>query len=858
MSTLIDRTLLKTKMRAPHARDGAVQRERLHRLLDAGLAGRLTAVCAPAGYGKTTLLAAWTRGLGHPAAWLSLDELDNDPGRFWRYAVHALDEVLPEGSLPRSIPLAKALPSVSAATFLDCLINELFAVAAPVTLVLDDYHAVANDEIHRGLAYLLDYLPPHAHLLIASRAELPFPTGKWTARQERANVSVPELRFTMDELEAYGSGMADVPLSERQLDRLLDRTEGWIAGLQLAFISLRTQGNREKFIADFQGHNRNVAEFLFEEAFGHLPADIRAFLLATSVLDRMNAEAANAVTARPDGREMLARLNALQLFLIPLDERGEWFRYHQLFATFLRGLLKRDDPAGWLLANRKASESCAALGLLGEAIDHAIAAGDFALTRALLERHVATVFRQGELATLLRWFGSLPADAAWPADMRLLYALILAITGQADLAEGQLAAVKGQLAGIGDETERRAVRSGMLFVESNVIFFGGRFERWQSFAEGASADMLPDSRIFYDVNYNLTEPLVRRTTLGLKGLLNPHTEAVGLGFLRVLETHGWQETFIGLYVRQSLAEGYYEWNRLEDSRAYARGLEAAARRIGLPGLYVPLAITRARLLLADRQPRLAHEAIDLAMEAAETHEEPQWLSGLRAAKARVYLAEDRPADAKKALAPLGLSEKDKPAFNREYEYATLARLLLRQRKYSAAIRLLAWLKPQAEREGLLSSLAELALLLALAEHGRGRRADGFAALREALAVGEANGYVRSFADEGLAAAELLQAYAAQAGQPHGAYAARLLAAFPAAAPAEAKPAGLVEPLLESELALMDLVRRGASNREIAGELALSLGTVKVYLSRVYGKLGVSSRTQALNRAEQLGLLEDRG
>nr|WP_256253247.1 hypothetical protein [Paenibacillus sp. UNC496MF] len=432
-------------------------------------------------------------------------------------------------------------------------------------------------------------------------------------------MSVPELRFTMDELEAYGAGMTDVPLSGRQLDRLLDRTEGWIAGLQLAFISLRT---REKFIADFQGRNRNVAEFLFEEAFGHLPADIRAFLLATSVLDRMNAEAANAVTGRPDGREMLARLNALQLFLIPLGERGEWFRYHQLFATFLRGLLKRDDPAGWLLANRKASGSCAGLGLLGEAIDHAIAAGDFALTRALLERHVAPVFRQGELAALLRWFGSLPADAPWPADMRLLYALILAITGQADLAEGQLA-------GIGDETERRAVRSGMLFVESNVIFFGGRFERWQTFAEGASADMLPDSRIFYDVNYNLTEPLVRRTTLGLKGLLNPHTEAVGLGFLRVLETHGWQETFIGLYVRQSLAEGYYEWNRLEDSRAYARGLEAAARRTGLPGLYVPLAITRARLLLADRQPQLAHEAIDLAMEAAETHEEPQWLSGLR-------------------------------------------------------------------------------------------------------------------------------------------------------------------------------------------------------------------------------------
>lgn len=861
MSTLIDRTLLKTKMTPPAARETLVRRERLFRLLETGQSGRLTAVCAPAGYGKTTLLGEWTRSASRLTAWLSLDEHDNDLAKFWRYAVHALAMALPEASLPRSIPLAKALPNLSTATLLDSLINELFACSEPVVLVLDDYHAIVNDEIHRSLSYLLEYLPPHAHLLIASRTELPFPTGKWVARRECVNLSVPELRFTMEELEAYRSGMADMPLSPRQLDKLLERTEGWVTGLQLAFISLRSQANRERFIEEFQGHNRNVADFLFEEAFGHLPADVRAFLLRTSVADRMNAAVANAVAEREDGRRMLERLNELQLFLLPLDEQDEWFRYHQLFATFLRGMLKKDDPEGWLRANLLASESYAGLGLLGEAIDHAIAAGAFALARTLLEKHITTAFRQGELSTLLRWFGSLPENDAWPEDMRLLYALILAITGQADLAETQLAAVKRGLARIEGEAERLAVRSGMLFVESNAIFFSGRFERWHTFAEGASGHMMPGSRIFYDVNYNLTEPLVRRTALGLKGMLNSHTEAVGLGFLQVLETHGWQDSFIGLYVRQSLAEGYYEWNRPADSRRFARGLEQAAGRIGLPGLCVPLAILCSRLLLADRLPQQAIETIDRAMEAAEKYEDAHWLSYLRAAKARIYLAEERVAEAKKELAALGLSDKDKPAFNREFEYLTLVRLLLRQRKSTPAVRLLEWLKPQAEREALLSSLAEISLLQAVAEHGRGQRAAAMRSLREALAIGEANAYARCFLDEGAAAAELLQAYAAAGETAHAEYAARLLAALPAASPAaagRAKPPELVEPLLESELALMDFIRRGATNQEIASELALSIGTVKVYLSRVYGKLGVNSRTQALNKAARLGLLDDRG
>ncbi|MFC5528071.1 LuxR C-terminal-related transcriptional regulator [Cohnella yongneupensis] len=865
MSTLIDHTLLRTKINAPAVKDGLVNRTRLLRKIATGLKGRLTAVCAPAGYGKTTLLGQSVRESTHATAWVSLDELDNDPVKFWRYTATALAEALPAEALRRSLPLAKALPNVSIHAFLDTLSNELYASEAPIVLVLDDYHAITDDRIHQSLAYFIDYLPPHAHVAITSRTELPFPTSKWMAREELTEVSASELQFTLDELEVYSAGALDHSLSRRHQIKLLERTEGWVTGLQMAFISMRLKPNPERFIDEFKGYNERVSEFLFEEVFEKLPVDVQQFLLKVSVADRLDAEIGDAVAERTDSHLMLAKLKAQNLFVVPLDEQGEWVRFHHLFSQFLRSWLRRTDPEAWLEAHRRAGQSFASRGLLGEAIDHAITAQDFALAERLLERHIATAFGQGEFATLMRWFGSLPGSTARPPEMTLLFAFILAITGQLEWMEAELGRVQSQLEAVSDEESRRQINSGLLFVKLNGLFFSGRFDRWHAVAEGLNDDlreMMTENKIFYNFNFNSTEPFVRRTAMGLKGMLSPEMNALGLRFLQVLNKHGWNDSFIGLYVRQSMCEGLYEKNRMDDGKAMLREVEKSVNTLRIPGLFVPMRIMQARYHIAEGKYYLAHDTVDEALEIAEAFAEPYWDSYLRACKAHVYLAEDRVAEAKKELAALRLSDKDKPTFSREFEYLTFVRLLMRQRKLSQALRLLELLKPQAEREALLSSMAEITILQALAEQQAKRRANAFRYLREALAIGEENDYARSFVDEGQAMAELLESYLndkiRNGGFEEGesaseAYVRKLIGLFPdqERAGAASKSSASVEPLTESEAAMLQLIRDGASNREIAKELALSEGTVKVYLSRLYGKLGVSSRTQALNKARNL-------
>ncbi|WP_276356206.1 LuxR C-terminal-related transcriptional regulator [Cohnella caldifontis] len=865
MSTLLDHTLLLTKITVPLAKGRAVRRPRLIRSIETSLRGKLTAVCAPAGSGKTTVLSQWARESGRPAAWVSLDETDNDPGKFWRYAVHALAGAMPSGSLTRVLPLAHALAGISVHTFLDALLNELLAFGQPIDLIFDDYQVIREARIHQGMEYFIEYLPPNVHVLIASRSELPLPAGRWTARGELSEIGAPQLNFTLEETEQFCAKTDGIPLQPRLLNRLHAYTEGWVTGLQLALVSLPAYPNPERFIEDFKGH-RSLSGFLFEEVFGKLPRDIQSFLLDTAVLDRMDASLGDEVSGRTDSRDMLGKLAAYNLFLIPLDDADEWFRYHHLFGQFLRAMLARENPERRFELHRRASRSLADRGLMGEAIDHAIEARDFAYAETLLERHIPTAFMQGEYPTLLRWFEALPEDDGRSPDLTLLYAYLLSAGGIPERAMRELDRVRRRYESERDEETRARLQSGMLFVQSNLLFFSGDFERWHVFAASHADRKLPSNRTFYSFNYNLTEPFVRRTALGLKGVLNPHTEAIGLSFVRVVESQGWQESYINLYVRQSLCEGYYEWNRLEDCKANLAAIEQTVNLGKVPGLLFPMRLMQARLYLLEGKAHLAHVTVDEAAEYAGTLAEPHWSQFLRAFKALIYLSEDETAPARKLISSLRISEKDKPTLSREIEYLALVRLLIKQKKHTPALRLLELLKLQSRRENLLSSLAEISILQATAEYRRGHRSAALRFLHEALTIGEANGYVRSFLDEGKGMEDLLRSYLAQrkreAGAPlwegvSEAYVQRLIGVFPqSGADAAAPPdASLVEPLSESETAMLEMVRAGSSNGEIARELALSEGTVKVYLSRLYAKLGVSSRTQAVSKAKELRILE---
>jgi len=869
MNTPLEPAMLHAKTTLPVVRTRLVDRERLVGLVEQGAHGRLTLVSAPAGFGKSTLLGQWARRTERAVAWVGLDEMDNDPVRFWRYAAEALSPLVPSGNGPSFKQLVQAMPSLSASSFLDALINQLQAVSRPVTLILDDYHAITERRVHADVAYFAEHKPPSVHLLISSRNELPFPVAKWKVQGEFAVIDADSLEFTLEESEAFYREN-EVTLEGRHIRALHERTEGWVTGLQLVSISLRSDTDFDRFIDEFKGYHREVSEYLLQEVVAKLPGDLRDFLQRTSVLDRLDAKACEAVTGRSDAGIVLERIKALNLFLIPLDDHNAWFRYHRLFADFLRNRLRHTDPRQWVRTNLIASKSLSARGLMDESIDHAFAAEDFDLAESLLTRHVANVLKRGEFPTLLKWFDGFPARMELAPELSLLHAFLYVVTGQAEPAKRMLAKLEARYRAMEAGEARQQLQSGLLFVNSNLLFTFGEFEQWFAFAEGILDEFLPHNPFFYNFNYNQTEPFARRTSFGLKGMLSEETERIALLFTGALEKHGWGDSLINLYVLQSLAEGFYEWDRFDESRRLLLKIERAARLKLVPGLFVPNRITQANVYWSSGQRALAHETLEEAARFVAKLPERIWSGYLAAAKARLYLREGSPNDAKKEIAKLRIGAKDRPTYHREYEYLTLCHLLGAQRKEPDALRLLELMKPQAAREGSLTGLTEICLMQADFLERMGLRTQAMKALREALAIGERNKYLRSFLDGEERTEKLLKIYVAYRSQDDWkpsdggtevseAYVNGLLDRFPEKAREEiaaASQPGLVEPLTRAEIHLLDLIRQGESNKRIAEIMSLSEGSVKVYASRIYGKLGVSSRTQAVNAAHRLGLLQE--
>ena len=435
--------LLATKLHVPRTPPGFVPRPRLLRALTAGLGRGVVLICAPAGFGKTALLADWALRGSRPVAWLSLDSGDNDPARFWRHAVAALDQVR-SGIAERVGPLIGPPAPPSFEGLVIALINELASRPGEdeVLLVLDDYHLLESRPVHESLTFLLDHLPPGLRLVLASRSDPPLPLARLRARGELAELRAPELRFTADEAavllrEAAGPGLPDAAAAA-----LTVRTEGWAAGLQLAGLSLRGHADVAGFVAGFGGSHRYVLDYLTEEVLGRQSDEVRAFLLETSVLERLSGPLCNAVTGRNDGRAMLEGIERAGLFLVPLDEVRGWWRYHQLFADLLRVRLRQQRPERIPALHRNAAVWYEDHGLADAAVRHAVAAGDMNWAARLTERYFDELFYlRGEGATLQRWFAALPANL-----VRTRPRLLLAQAAQAD-SGGHVEEVGGLLDG---------------------------------------------------------------------------------------------------------------------------------------------------------------------------------------------------------------------------------------------------------------------------------------------------------------------------------------------------------------------------------------------------------------------------
>ena len=904
--------LLATKLHVPGPRLGFVPRPRLTDRLDEGLARGLVLVCAPAGSGKTALLADWAQCGRRPVAWLSLDAGDNDPARFWRHAVAALDGVYP-GMDERVGPLLGPPPPPSFEPLVTALINELTArpEAGEVLLVLDDYHLVGSQPVHASVGFLLEHLPPRLHPVLASRADPPLALARLRARGQLAELRATELRFSVDEAAAMLREVAGTDLPGAAVAALAARAEGWAAGLQLAGLSMRGQEDVAGFVAAFTGSHRYVLDYLAEEVLERQSAQVRTFLLETSVLEQLSGALCDAVTGRPGSQALLGQIEAAGLFLVPLDEVRGWWRYHHLFADLLRARLEAEHPGRVAHVHRNAAAWFAEHGVADNAIRHAMAAGEMSWAARLIEQHFDAVFYlRGEAATIQRWISALPGELVRCRPRLLLaQAQMAAASGQPDVVERAADAAERAFADAVEEPFDPTVGNAASLLanvpahialdRSYVAQLRGDAERTAAFASRALAELGEDEWMVRSIAHGLLAvaewlhgrlaDAERALVFGIAGWqaagqatvaiwgsyqlgqiqrARGRLDAAALTCQQALEVaagSGSTPLPASGPVHVSLAEVAYQRNELDLALGHVtEGIALCRQFVYTPPLAAGL-VTLAWIRQATGDPAGALDAIGEAVRASPGP--AGLLNPVPAQRARLLLAQGDLAGAVRWTQENGLAADDEPDYPREPGHLVLVRVLLAEGRPGQALALLDRLHAAAAAQDRTGSLIEAGALRALALAAIGEDVAAVQNLAEALTLACPQGYVRVFTDEGPPMAALLhQLVAAQrSGQdaakvPLGCLA-RLQRAFeaPHATP-EPRPGvasgvpGLAEPLTPRELEVLGLLAAGRSNQAIASELVVTLDTVKKHVSHVMDKLGAANRTQAVAQARELGLI----
>jgi LuxR family transcriptional regulator, maltose regulon positive regulatory protein len=882
--------LVATKLFAPRPRPDLVPRPRLLARLDAGLgAGRCSLLSAPAGAGKTSLLAAWLAELDRPVAWLTLDERDQDAGLVLRYLVAALRTIAPDcgrGALAWLDAPQPPPPEV----VVTGLVNDLTALPAPGLLVLDDYHLVRAPDVHAAVAFLLDHLPPTLHLVVASREDPPLPLPRLRARRQLTEVRAGDLGFSVEEAAVFLSEGMGLQLADAEVATLVDRTEGWVAGLQLAGLALRDRPDPAGFVAAFAGGHRLVADYLLAEVLDRQPPSTRRFLLTTGVLDRLCAPLCDALLAPGpgDSQGVLEALERANLFLVPLDDRRVWFRYHHLFADALRARLAREAGPGAAAAlHRRASAWFGREGLLPEAVGHALA-GDAAEDAATwIEALTPTLFATMSIhQTLAAWLAALPEPvvrARPPLCLAQAWLLIhrvelepaaawidaaeraLPAADDARPARGAVAATRAYMATVApdaapDQAIAWAERALADLAPDDVAFRGiagislgqaslalGRLDR----AERAFAEVAAAARAAGLVQGSLTATTQQVNVQRLRGARR-QALATGRAALAWASEHVVPSTVGRL--RTVLAELLLDEDDLTAAWPLATEGLAAPREFGnAPPLVLLASLPLVRLRLAQGDAAAAGAVLAEVRPLVQHGPFAMVTRLLEAAEARVRLALDDGATAVAWASAVAWAAPVEPAAladmlrfgaaGVEAAGVTPARVLVAQGRATGDAALLqqagrhlaaAW--QLAEGHGLGWLRLRVLILRALLADAQGDREAARASLAVAVAEAEPEGVIRPFLDEGAPMTALLAELRAAGGGPK-------------------RRTGLVEPLTEREQEVLRLLAAGRSNAEMAAELFVEQSTVKTHLIHLYRKLGAHSRTQTVARARALGLLD---
>jgi ATP/maltotriose-dependent transcriptional regulator MalT len=900
--------LLSTKLDIPRNHPSLVPRLHLIERLDEGLKRRLTLLSAPAGSGKTSALSAWIPQSEQCVAWLSLDEGDNDPTRFWTYLIAALQRLKPDlGENVRALLRAQTPEPQRIESILTLLLNEIAEFPGDFAFALDDYHVINNPAIHTGLAFLLDHLPAQMHLYIVSRADPPLPLARWRARGQFGEIRADDLRFTHEEAATFLNQVMGLNLSASDIAALEARTEGWIAGLQLAAFSLQGRTDVTAFIAAFTGSHHYVIDYLTEEVLQRQPQEVQSFLLRTCILDQLCGPLCDAVTGAANGQAMLERLEQANLFTIPLDDERQWYRYHHLFAEVLRHRLRQLDPTRLADLHRRASEWYERNGFADDAVRHALTSEDFERAARLLEQYAGAIFwTRGEIGTFLAWLDALPDERvrAHPR-LGLVYAWSLLMTGKLGTVEPRLEEVEHTLlsptdSSLLDELEIKSMRGQIAAIRSRVARLHNDLPRAIELSRVALDDLPQENgalRSVITLNLGIahwqsgdltaaTRVLTQASTIGESA----GSALVALGILGDLQAeqghlHQAAETYQQALDRAAedgklqspmvswawvgMGDLSREWNDLDAAERQTRqGIELAKQWGNADGLAWAW-LHLGRLNDARGDAAGAQAALGEAEQFVRRYEVAPWTAAKVAGeRGKRWIREGNLAEAARWTRERGLSVEDEFAYLREPEYLTFARLLIAQGEREHAASFLERLLRSAEHSGLTGRVIEILVLQALG-WSREQTEPALTALERALSLAEPEGYLRVFVDEGKPMQSLIADCRLKiAGSPDKsakqllAFVDRLILAFPRADVVmlpkfeieNQKSAILPEPLSARELEILSLLAAGLSNREIAQKLFLSTGTVKVHLKHIYGKLGVGSRTQAAARARELSLL----
>jgi len=895
--------LLATKLHLPRPRAQLIPRSHLVERLQQGVTGALTLVSAPAGFGKTTLLAQWRAATRAPVAWLSLEPEDNEPIQFLTYLIAALQTLAPHLGARAHALLGLPQPA-ELAIVLASLTNDLLGwQGEDFVLVLDDYHVITAEPIHHALTYLVEHLPPQMHLILATRSDPPLPLARLRARGHLTELRAAELRFEGAEADAFLKEVMGLHLTQEEVTTLQTRTEGWIAGLQLAALSLQGRADAASALAAFSGSHRFVLDYLSEEVLSRQPAEVQTFLLQTSVLERLSGPLCDRVTGQEESQAMLETLERANLFVVALDDVRGWYRYHHLFADLLRSRLSQAMPSLLPDLHQRASAWYEEHNVVLEAVHHAILAPDLERTIRLLEEHRHSLVLHGQARTVLACLRAFPDERIQRhPSLCLSQALLLTLTGQLPEALLRLQMAEQSASVITGEREAQAFLHQVAALQAYTLFFQGDLESSVALAEQASdhladcpvevregARVIAAHRVLLSGDVGrVEEQRVARlgsalstgndlsameTLLSLTGILlqarllrlRGHLRQAAATYEQMAQAQGdHDEALIYPGSCFGLGELSYEWNDLDTAeRLLEQGREALRGSLTLAADAIAQGYaTLARLHLVRHKPDSAFALVEEFVKLAQTRQfAPAQLAAARAVRARLALMQGDLTEAVRWADASGLSAEDDPCYSREQEYLTFARVRIAQGRLdpagpflAEALRLLERLREDAERSARMDSILQIVVLQALGFFaGSAYRRHALPALERALLLGEQEGYIRLFVDEGEPMVALLrQAYAHRIASE---YVVTLLSAFgeqAKASPSRAFP--LVEPLTERELAVLRLLVRGLSNAEIARELIITIGTVKRHVNSIYGKLGVNSRALAIARAQTLHLL----